>query len=903
MNALNFPLTEAWPDGNLTGITGGAMFRSSVAAIFLFLAVILLPGPARADLPKKHILYLNSYHHGYQWSDSILEGVRSVLNRSGYVIDLQIEYMDAKKYHYDHVTGMLLRLYREKFANERFDMVMVSDNNAFTFASHYRDELFPGVPLVFCGVNDVQPGEVEALGNVTGVVENFALERTIDVALKLHPETRRMVVISDQSTTGAAIREQVEDAMPRYADRLEVEYWSRLSMAEMLDRVKLLPPGTLLFFIPIYQTVGGRTFTSVELMEAIYQRSRVPIYTAWEFLLGHGAVGGWMISGYRHGQLAASMALRVLGGEPIGSIPIHYEPFGEYGFDYQVLQRVGLEQSQLPEGSRIINLPKAFYEMPKELFWTIIVSFCLMCVIVVFLVLTMIERRKVERKIKDQLAFQETLMDAIPQLVSWKDEEGRYLGVNRAYAEFFGLEDGQSAVGRSTSDIVSDDEYAQWATTADEAVILRRDVYRKVRRKLLNAEGSQAWLEVNKVAIRDRSGRIVGVLSTAENITKELDLETQLLQSQKLEAIGTLAGGIAHDFNNILTSIINSTELAVGDLAEGSVTRRDLERVLKAARRGGRVVNQILAFSRPSTEGFRSTDVGAVVAEVLGLMEASMPSTIEVRSSVEPGLGGVLADPTQLHQVAMNLCTNAYHALRESGGTIEARVEGVILGEEDARRIGVPEGEYVRMAVEDNGPGIPPEIMDKIFDPFFSTKDKTEGTGLGLAVVHGIVHSHRGGLQVRPRDGGGTVFEVYLPRTGEDRREDEAARPGPSSGWARILFVEDDEDQLDTTPRLLQTMGFSVEGEGDPANAAALVADDPHRFDLVITDYDMPGMSGIQLARRLAEVAPDLPVILVSGREDAVVAASHLPNIRRVVIKPYDKDDLSNAMSGVLGTA
>ncbi|MEF2231840.1 MAG: ABC transporter substrate binding protein [Pseudodesulfovibrio sp.] len=879
------------------------MFRSILAAILLCLAVALLPGRGLADQPKKHILYLNSYHQGYEWSDSILEGMRSVLNKSGYVIDLQIEYMDAKKYHYDHVTGMLLRLYREKFANERFDMVMVSDNNAFTFASHYRDELFPGVPLVFCGVNDIKPGVLEALGNVTGVVENFALDRTMDVALQLHSHTRRVVVVSDESTTGVAIRKQVEDAMPRYADRLRVEYWSRLSMAEMLDRVKMLPPDTLLFFIPIYQTVGGRTFTSVELMEAIYAHSRVPIYTAWEFLLGHGAVGGWLISGFKHGQLAASMALRVLGGESIGSIPIHYAPFGEYVFDYEVLQRVGIDQSQLPGGSRIINLPQAFYELPKELFWTIMVSFCLLCVIVVFLILAMIERRKVERKIKDQLAFQETLMDAIPQLVSWKDAGGRYLGVNRAFAEFFGMADGQSAVGRCTGDIVSDSGYAQWATSADEAVILRRDAYRKVRRKLLDAGGAQAWLEVNKVAIRDRSGHIVGVLSTAENITKELDLETQLLQSQKLEAIGTLAGGIAHDFNNILTSIINSTELAVGDLAEGSVTRRDLERVLKAARRGGRVVNQILAFSRPSTEGFRSTDVGAVVAEVLGLVEASMPSSIEVRSNMEGGLGCVLADPTQLHQVVMNLCTNAYHALRETGGVIEARVERMVLGEEEARRIGVSEGEYVRMTVEDNGPGIPPEILDKIFDPFFSTKDKTEGTGLGLAVVHGIVHSHRGGVQVRSRDGGGTVFEVYLPRAGEDREESDSVRTGVASGWARILFVEDDQDQLDTTPRLLQTMGFSVEGVLDPAAAAAMVAEDPHRFDLVITDYDMPGMSGIQLARRLAEVAPDLPVILVSGREDAVVAASHLPNIRRVVIKPYDKDDLSNAMAGVLGPA
>ncbi|MCG2732840.1 hybrid sensor histidine kinase/response regulator [Pseudodesulfovibrio aespoeensis] len=878
------------------------MLKARYIIFFLFAIFCLTPAAGQAEMAKKNVLYLNSYHRGYKWSDDIFDGVRSVLEAGPYKIDLQIEYMDIKKYRYEDVTGMLLHLYMEKFRGERFDVVLVSDNDAFNFATYYREELFPGVPLVFCGVNALTPRDLE-VGNLAGVVENFDLSLTLDVARRLHPDKRHMVVVGDASTAGLAIKRQIEDAVPRYEPQLVVDYWTHLSLPDVLERVRRLPPDTFLFFIPYYQTMGNNFYTAEEVMAAIYANSSVPIYTAWEFLIGHGAVGGRVLSGYQHGQAAAGMVLEILGGKSVDDIPVDHEYAGDFVFDYNVMDRLNLTEDMLPEGSRIINAPKAFYELPKELFWTIMVSFALLLVVTVFLIFAMLARRKVERKIKDQLAFQETLMDTVPQLLAWKDMNGRYLGVNRAFAEFFGYKDSAFVVSKTTREVIVDSEYATWAFNADQQAMRDPEAVRKVRRKLEDGAGNQGWLEISKVPIRDQSGRVVGLLSTAENITKEHNLEKQLLQSQKMEAIGTLAGGIAHDFNNILTSIINSTELALGDVEPDSVTRRDLERVLKAARRGGRVVKQILAFSRPSTEGFRSTDVGAVVSEALGFLEASMPSNIAVRSLVAPSLSCVLADPTQLHQVAMNLFTNAFHALREQGGVIEARVEQVLLDEDEAGVIGLNHGWHVRLTIEDNGPGIPPEIVDKIFDPFFSTKDKTEGTGLGLAVVHGIVRSHKGGLQVSPRIGGGTVFEVYLPRADEADAECQAPASDRARQGGHILFVEDDEDQLDATPRLLEVMGYQVTPVRSPESALALVRMSPCPFDLLITDYDMPGLSGTQLARRVGDLVPLLPVILVSGREDAAMAASDLPNIRQVVIKPYDKDDLATAIASALAVA
>ncbi len=845
---------------------------------------------------KKNVLYLNSYHHGYQWSDKLLEGIRSVIDESLFKVDLQIEYMDSKKYQYDYIKSRLLTLYGEKFKDEDFDVIIVSDNDALNFIQSNGKALFGNVPVVFCGVNDIDSVELTD-GNITGVVESFDLLSTIDVARRLHPEKRRMIVVGDQSTAGRAIERQVDGMMATYDKDFLVEFWFQLSLAETQARVENLPDDTFLFFTPWYQAVKGKFYTAEEVMAAIYAHSSVPIYTAWEFLLGHGAVGGRMLSGFKHGQDVATMALRILQGESVESLPVVLESSSEYMFDYLVMQRLKINEKLLPPSALIINSPKAFYELSKELFWTIMVSFVLLFIVLISLGVTMIGRRRIERKVLEQLSFQETLMDTLPQLVSWKDRTGKYLGANRAFIEFFDIGDFEAMVDKTTRDVVDNDDYVQWSASADTAVVSNREAFRKVRRQIIRHDGSHNWLEVNKVPLRDQVGRIVGILSTAENVTKEQNLEKQLLQSQKMEAIGTLAGGIAHDFNNILTSIIKYTELAIGDVDETSQTAKDLRRVLKAARRGSQVVKQILSFSRPSKEKFRTTDIGKVVNEVISLMDVSLPSTILVKADTKREEMFVHADPTQIHQVILNLCTNAFHSLKESGGELEVRLEERVLDEETSALLNIRAGSYVSLKVGDNGPGIPPEILDKIFDPFFTTKDITEGTGLGLAVVHGIVKGHQGSIDVHSKLGEGTFVTVYLPRSGKPHSQRTLEHPQKLSGETSILFVEDDEDQLDSTPRILRDMGHRVEAVRSPLTALEMVQKDPNRFDLLITDYDMPKMSGIELATTLQS----LPVILVSGREDAYAAAEGCENILNVLVKPYDKNDLKMAIS-ILGS-
>ncbi|GAB6907900.1 hypothetical protein JCM12296A_37390 [Desulfosarcina cetonica] len=846
---------------------------------------------------RANILYLNSYHDGYAWSDEILEGLRSGLS-SYSAVELQVEYMDLKRYASAHIAPLLVNLYKRKFQSRTFDLVVVSDNPAFEFWKAHGQALFPDLPVVFCGLNDVDPAALENR-NMTGIIENVDVEATLNVALRLHPRKNRLVIIGDASTTGISIMHQVLAVKDRFAGRLTFVPCILSSLKELNALMADASDTTLFYFIPFYTQLEGRFYSATEILEIVHRSTSAPIYTNWAFLLGHGAVGGKMISGKTHGRLAAEYALKILAGAKPDRLPIRENVDAPFEFDYTILKEQGIRLDQLPDDSTIINRPPSFYRLNKQVFWIFIVSIVTLLLFTLLLTRNIMQRKAVEQRMQNQLSFQELLLDTIPQLICWKDRENTILGANRYYLQFFGADDPkglETLQGEAKKYYMA---HAEWANRLNQEVMQSETPMPGIKRSVTNASGDVRQLEVKKVPLRDKSSRVVGTLTMSEDVTRAVNLEKQLLQSQKMEAIGNLSGGIAHDFNNILTSVINSIELSLMDVPGDTPAGKDLHRALKASQRGSALVKQILTFSRPSKEGMLPTRIQDVVQEALGLLRASLPRAITVREEISRRLPLCMADPNQINQIVMNLCTNAFHALRETGGTLTLFLGEALIEGERAELLGLSPGRYAKLVVTDDGPGIPAEIMDKIFDPFFTTKGVTEGTGLGLAVVLGIVRAHRGAIDVDSRPGH-TAFSVLIPEhTGAyevlDMPVDNLAR-----GSGHLLFVEDDPDQIETIPRVLESIGYTVSATHSAAIALSLVDRDPHGFDAVITDFDMPVMNGIELARMLATKMPGVPVIIVSGRERAVEQVVPVDNVRRIVLKPYDRSTIAQVLQEVL---
>jgi len=380
-------------------------------------------------------------------------------------------------------------------------------------------------------------------------------------------------------------------------------------------------------------------------------------------------------------------------------------------------------------------------------------------------------------------------------------------------------------------------------------------------------------------------------------------LEAQLQRAQQMEAIGTLAGGIAHDFNNVLYAIIGYTELSIDAVPEGSNARGNLQEVLKAADRAKNMVQQILTFSRKTEKEKKPISVQSVLKEAVSLIRTSLPSTIEIRQDIDADCGPVMADPTQIHEIIMNLGTNAYHAMREKGGALGITLRQEEIGSDDSKYdLNLHPGSYLKLIVEDTGHGIDSNIMEKIFDPYFTTKGVGEGTGMGLSAVHGIVKDHGGDISVYSEPGKGTAFHVYLPliETGSVEREIISAEP-VSTGTERILFIDDEEQIVQMVQQILESLGYHVTPRTSSVEALEAFRTMPDEFDLVITDMTMPNMTGAELAPRLLEIRSDIPIILCTGFSELMDEnKAKAIGIREYVMKPIVRDKIAGTIRKVL---
>jgi len=510
------------------------------------------------------------------------------------------------------------------------------------------------------------------------------------------------------------------------------------------------------------------------------------------------------------------------------------------------------------------------------------------------------DRKAAEATLKKEKEKFGVLTEMSPLGVALIGADGRYKYVNPKFKELFGYPMAEIESGR------------QWFRKAFPDSQYRKQVIESWVNSLADADSGEVHPRTYKVRCYDDTEKVIQFRPVTmkggdqfviyEDITERKQLEAHLQQAQKMEAIGTLAGGIAHDFNNILAAILGYGELLAYEMQKDTSAWQNLQAVLKSTHRAKDLVGQILAFGRQSELNLMPVRISSIVKETLKMLRASLPTTIEIRRQIATTDGIVSANPTQIHQVLMNLCTNAAHAMRGKGGVLEVALDRIQV--DQAKNLPHPNlisGAYLKISVRDTGHGIAADKLERIFDPYYTTKDPGEGTGLGLAIVRGIIKAHSGVITVESSPDKGALFEVYLPEIQQEASPQSKVSEAYRTGRETILFVDDEPALATMSEQMLQLLGYRAVTKTSSVEAFELFQHDPYRFDLVITDMTMPKMTGEKLAHKMLEIRSDIPVILCTGFSELITEqrAKKL-GISAYMMKPLVMRDLANTIRDVL---
>ena len=516
------------------------------------------------------------------------------------------------------------------------------------------------------------------------------------------------------------------------------------------------------------------------------------------------------------------------------------------------------------------------------------------------------ERKQAEEETKSAKLFIDRVVDMSPIIMWISDQRGTVIRTNSTLRKIFNLTDDR-IVGKYN--VLKDlNLKTQGVMPMVMSVFENQEPthfcipWKATKAGVANFESArEIYIDVSIFPIINAEGKLTNVVCQAVDITEHKQLEDNLRQSQKMESVGTLAGGIAHEFNNILGGIIGYTEIAKEDASEDSSVRESLDEILKLSIRARDVVSQILSFSRKGAKVSESLQPSFGIKETLKILRSTIPTSIEFKHNIDEKAGTIMADSTQLHQVGMNLCINAAHAMEETGGVLEVGFSSVVLDAEDLKPYpDLKTGEYVKLTVSDTGAGIDPNNIDKIFDPFFTTKEVGKGTGMGLSIVHGIIKDHGGVINVSSKLGEGTTFTVFLPKTEVkiNKTESDDALP---TGTEDILVVDDEEHLVFLMKTILGRLGYKVTALTNSLEALNLFKKDPQRYDLIITDLTMPHLTGDKLASEVIAIRPDMPVIISTGYADAVDSEKvKQSGIKAFIPKPCQKQDLAKTIRLIL---
>lgn len=999
---------------------------------------------------SKQVLILNSYIPGMPWQQQVNQSIGAALKQDPHLsVDIHTEFTGLSRNVDDVYRRKLIDLYRHKYAGRNLDLIITVDVPATNLMLTHGKPLFPGVPVVFLS----ERREIERMRptpNMTGLITSIDVRGTLDVALRLHPGTRQIAMISGDSEIDRLYEAIAWKVLKDYQDRVDVIDLTGLTMDALLDRASRLPDHTIALYVLTLMDGAGKEFIPKMILPTLSRTTNAPLYGLWDALLGSGIVGGNLSSANSDGTRVAEMGLRILRGEPPEDIPVA-SGSSAYLFDWHQLRRWNIREGDLPAGSIVRYKDLSVWDHYK---WQIIgiAGLALIEGLLIFILLIHRTRRRhaerslqkardeLERRLLELKQAQEELQSILnktPDIIYRLDPDGNVTYISEAvrnfgyqpdeligkpFTDFFhpddnvlaghglrerrtgdrstqelevrfmisdsakaqhtpGLMDSRwstflvSSDGLYADDIVSPDTFrgtqglardisrtrqiemrvAQLASVVEQAAedvvildpdgviqyvnprfeevtgysrsevigqtlrILKSDrhepaFFAEIRRTITSGkiwkgriwnrtkDGREILQDITTTPIYDPVGNLTGYASVRRDITKQVQIEEQLRQSQKMEAIGRLAGGIAHDFNNILSAIIGYADLALEDVAGSEAGKKKIGRILEASSRATDLIKQILSFSRSQETSPRPVSPRIIIKEVLKLMRASLPATIEIRQKLKSE-STVFADPISIHQIIMNLCTNAGHAMRKTGGVLTVSVEDVILAEEKvADYPGMGAGKFMKIAVADTGHGISPDIQTKIFDPFFTTKAQGEGTGMGLSTVHGTVRTLGGWVTVTSQPDEGSVFTVFLPIIEKPIEVIDRSKPETAlGGTERILFIDDEAVQGELARESLSSLGYRVRVFSDSIAAWDHFQSHADEYDIVVTDLTMPKMTGDVLTQQIHRLRPKMPVIMCTGFSETMDQEQiEAMGLRALLHKPVVARELTRTIRDIM---
>ena len=853
----------------------------------------------------KKVLVLNSYHQGFAWSDGIMDGIRSELKKSGQNIQIDIEYMDTKricdKNHYQN----LYELYKHKFSQRDYDLILTSDDNAFSFVLKYHDNLFLDKPVVFCGLNALDKSletELSRLGWITGSVEMYDIMGNIDLILGIHHDAKQIVVVCDNTVSSQKCKRKVQEAALQMPDSIKFNYLKEDAyMEDILAKVRALPVNSVVLLMSFFKDQEGKYYTPQVGGKIISENSSVPIYSAWDFYLGHGITGGLITNSNAQGKMGAKIALRILNSEKVSNIPASKKPANNYMFDYNELKRFNIKSSNLPENSIVINKPYSFYSEHKVLILSVFTSITTLTLIIFFLITSIVTRRRAERALRESQERMKAILKASPvgiglvinRKLDWANE-GMY--------HMTGYEQG-SKIGQSVRILYPDDK--EYNRVGRELYVgITKTGIGHVETRLVRKDGTTFYCRIQACNL-DSTDPAKGQIIALTDISKTKLFEAQLLQACKMEAVGTLAGGISHDFNNLLQAIMGYTQILLLNKSKEDPEFAQLKQIEKSAQRGGALTRQLLTFSRNVESKPKPLNLNNEIKRTYTILKRTIPRMIDIELILEDDLKNINADPIQMEQILMNLGVNSRDAMPD-GGRLIFETKNVVLDEEYFKTdpAAMP-GEYVMLSIADTGWGMDEETMERIYEPFFTTKEVGKGTGLGLAMVYGIVESHGGYITSYSKPDEGTNFRIYfpVPKADIEMRASEKKEEEMQGGSETILLVDDEETVLDIAKSMLEHFGYTAITAESGEDAIEIFKKSNPYPDLVILDVGMPGMGGHKCLKEFLKIYPEIKVIIASGYpENGKVEKTVESGAAGFIAKPYRLTDMLKKVREILGS-